>query len=173
MLPLTASDIQDLDQYELGREAFRRSVIELKSRRRLALGPLMSIVFENRDTVRFQIQEMLRVERIVQPERVAREIEMFNELGRGDQVLALLTEGEPGDSFPNAMLVRRREVIAADGSRQIVTEDKEFPDNSLIIGAPAKAVRTLTPEQVAQLTRGAASYVRNGKRYKAGLKKIG
>ena len=56
---------------------------------------------------------------------VEREIEMFNELGRGDQVLALLTEGEPSDSFPNAMLVRRRELIAADGSRQIVEEDKE------------------------------------------------
>jgi TIR domain len=56
---------------------------------------------------------------------VEREIEMFNELGRGDQVLALLTEGEPGDSFPNAMLVRHREVIAADGSRQIDKEDKE------------------------------------------------
>jgi hypothetical protein len=40
---------------------------------------------------------------------VEREIEMFNELGRGDQVLALLTEGEPGDSFPAAMLELRRE----------------------------------------------------------------
>ena len=55
----------------------------------------------------------------------------------------------------------------------IVTEDKEFPENSLIIGAPAKAVRTLTAEQVAQLTRGAPRYVANGKRFKAGLKKVG
>ena len=59
------------------------------------------------------------------------------------------------------------------GAGAIVTEDKEFPENSLIIGAPAKAVRTLTAEQVAQLTRGAPNYVRNGKRFKAGLKKIG
>lgn len=56
---------------------------------------------------------------------VEREIEMFNELGRGDQVLALLTEGEPGDSFPAAMLVRRRQVTEADGSTRIVNEDKE------------------------------------------------
>jgi hypothetical protein len=42
---------------------------------------------------------------------VEREIEMFNELGRGDQVLALLTEGEPSDSFPAAMLVRHRDVV--------------------------------------------------------------
>ena len=59
------------------------------------------------------------------------------------------------------------------GAGAIVTEDKEFPENSLIIGAPAKAVRTLTAEQVAQLTRGAPNYVRNSKRFKAGLKKIG
>lgn len=56
---------------------------------------------------------------------VEREIEMFNELGRGDQVLALLTEGEPGDSFPAAMLVRRRQMTEADGSTRIVNEDKE------------------------------------------------
>jgi hypothetical protein len=56
---------------------------------------------------------------------VEREIEMFNELGRGDQVLALLTEGEPADSFPDAMLYRRREVVDPDGSKRIVKEDKE------------------------------------------------
>jgi carbonic anhydrase/acetyltransferase-like protein (isoleucine patch superfamily) len=59
------------------------------------------------------------------------------------------------------------------GAGAIVTEDKEFPENSLILGAPAKAVRTLTPEQAAQLTRGAPRYVANSKRFKAGLKKIG
>ena len=59
------------------------------------------------------------------------------------------------------------------GAGAIITEEKEFAENSLIIGAPAKAVRTLTDEQVAQLTRGAANYVRNGKRFKAGLNKIG
>ena len=56
---------------------------------------------------------------------VEREIQIFNELGRGDQVLALLTEGEPGDSFPAAMLERHREVTDHDGSKRIVKEDKE------------------------------------------------
>jgi hypothetical protein len=56
---------------------------------------------------------------------VEREIEMFNELGRGDQVLALLTEGEPGDSFPNAMLVRHRRITEPDGTTRVVKEDKE------------------------------------------------
>jgi hypothetical protein len=56
---------------------------------------------------------------------VEREIEMFNELGRGDQVLALLTEGEPGDSFPNAMLLRYRRVTEPHGATRIIKEDKE------------------------------------------------
>jgi MTH538 TIR-like domain (DUF1863) len=56
---------------------------------------------------------------------VQREIEIFNELGRGDQVLALLTEGEPGDSFPNPMLERQRQVTDPDGTVRIVKEAKE------------------------------------------------
>lgn len=56
---------------------------------------------------------------------VVREIEIFNELGRGDQVLALLTEGEPGDSFPDAMLIRERRMAEPDGSYRSVKEDKE------------------------------------------------
>ena len=77
---LTTDDIQNLHEYELGRPDFRRRVIELKGRRRVALGPLMTLVFENRDTVRFQIQEMLRVERIVQPDKVQHEVDVYNEL---------------------------------------------------------------------------------------------
>ena len=56
---------------------------------------------------------------------VEREIELFNSLGRGDQVLALLTEGEPSDSFPSGMLVRACQVADSDGSTRIVKEDKE------------------------------------------------
>jgi len=56
---------------------------------------------------------------------VEREIQIFNELGRSDQVLALLTEGEPADSFPDVMLVRHREVVDPDGSKRLVKEDKE------------------------------------------------
>ena len=75
-----------------------------------------------------------------------------------------------GSIVMNGAKIRKGCVI---GAGAFVTEDKEFPENSLILGAPAKAVRTLTPEQVAQLTRGAANYVRNGKRFKAGLKQVG
>jgi Protein of unknown function (DUF3501) len=77
---LTPRDIANLHEYELERPDFRSRVIALKGRRRVALGPLMTLVFENRDTVRFQIQEMLRVERIVQPDKVQHEVDVYNEL---------------------------------------------------------------------------------------------
>ena len=59
------------------------------------------------------------------------------------------------------------------GAGALVTEGKEFADGSLIIGAPAKAVRQLTPEQIEGLRRSAEHYVLNARRFKAGLKKIG
>ncbi|HZE90929.1 MAG TPA: gamma carbonic anhydrase family protein [Rhizobacter sp.] len=59
------------------------------------------------------------------------------------------------------------------GAGALVTEDKEFPDGSLILGSPARAVRPLTPEQIADLQRIAAHYVENARRFQAGLKKIG
>lgn len=59
------------------------------------------------------------------------------------------------------------------GAGALVTEGKSFPDGSLIVGAPAKVVRELSPEQMAGLRASAAHYVKNGQRYRAGLKKIG
>ncbi len=94
MKPLSIDDIRNLHEYELERPAFRSRVIDLKRARRVALGPLMTLVFENRDTVRFQIQEMLRVERIVQPDKVLHELETYNELlpGPGEIAATLFIE---------------------------------------------------------------------------------
>ncbi len=58
------------------------------------------------------------------------------------------------------------------GAGSVVTEGKEFPDNSLIIGAPAKAVRTLDDAAAARLRQSAEHYVDNARRFAKGLKKI-
>ena len=58
------------------------------------------------------------------------------------------------------------------GSGALVTEGKEFPDGWLILGTPAKAARPLTPEQLESLLRGAAHYVRNAQRFRAGLVRL-
>ena len=59
------------------------------------------------------------------------------------------------------------------GAGALVTEGKEFPDGSMIIGSPAKAVRQLTPEQIEGLKLSAQHYMDNARRFRAGLQKLG
>lgn len=59
------------------------------------------------------------------------------------------------------------------GAGAVITEGKSFPDHSLIVGAPAKVIRTLEPAQAAAMLGGARHYVANGRRFKASLKRIG
>ena len=59
------------------------------------------------------------------------------------------------------------------GAGSLVTEGKEFPDGSMIMGSPAKAVRQLTPEQIEGLRWSARHYIDNARRFRQGLKKIG
>jgi hypothetical protein len=73
-------EVLDLAQYEQLREGFRAHLIELKRPRRIAVGDRTSFLFENRATVLFQIQEMLRAERVAKQERVQEEIDVYNEL---------------------------------------------------------------------------------------------
>ncbi len=58
------------------------------------------------------------------------------------------------------------------GANALVTEGKEFPDHSLIVGAPAKAVRTLDEAAIEGLRQAALRYVENARRYRAGLRRI-
>ena len=75
---LTLDDIADLRAYERGREEFRNHIIALKKLRRNGVGPHITLVFENRDTVRFQIQEMARAEKILSDEGIQTELDIYN-----------------------------------------------------------------------------------------------
>lgn len=77
---LEPSEILNLVEYEKVREARRRAIIELKRRRRVQVGRYLTFVFENRETVWFQIQEMVRAERIVDEGKIAEEVEVYNGL---------------------------------------------------------------------------------------------
>jgi hypothetical protein len=77
---LTQEDVLSIEDYEKERESFRSRIIALKQRRRISLGPLITLVFENHDTLRFQIQEMIRVERILDPAKVQDELDVYNAL---------------------------------------------------------------------------------------------
>ena len=79
-MKLTLDDISDLRAYEREREDFRRHIIELKLDRRVAVGPVISLTFENRETMRFQVQEMARAERMMSDEAIQRELDVYNAL---------------------------------------------------------------------------------------------
>jgi hypothetical protein len=77
---LTVDDIVDHRAYERERDEFRAAIIAMKKRRRIALGDLVTIVFENTDTMRFQVQEMARAERMLTDDAIAGEVATYNEL---------------------------------------------------------------------------------------------
>jgi hypothetical protein len=78
--PVTLDDVVGLERYETVRDDVRRRIIALKRARRLSVGPELTFVFENHDTVSFQIQEMLRAERITDLDAVRAELEVYNAL---------------------------------------------------------------------------------------------
>lgn len=80
MKPIEAQDILDLTAYERIRDDFVQKTIALKRPRRIHVGQILCFVFENRDTVLFQIQEMTRAERTVNEEGIAEEVRVYNEL---------------------------------------------------------------------------------------------
>jgi hypothetical protein len=88
MQPLALPDVRPPAEYEPVRAEARRQVIELKRHRRVSLGPLVSLVFENRETVRAVVEELLRAERIEDPERIAEELDVFNQLIPGEHELS-------------------------------------------------------------------------------------
>ena len=77
---LTATDLMSLELYARERPAFRARVLEHKRDRKLAVGPNVTWSFEDRLTMQYQIQEMLRVERIFEPEGIRDELGAYNPL---------------------------------------------------------------------------------------------
>ena len=80
MPTIQLSDLKNLVEYEKAREAMRARVIALKARRRVVLGNQLSLLFESRDTVVYQIQEMMRTERIVDDAKIQEEIDAYTPL---------------------------------------------------------------------------------------------
>jgi hypothetical protein len=96
-------EILDLTHYEKQREELRGRIIALKEPRRIAVGDRLTFIFENRTTVLFQIQEMVRAERIVKAEAIQAELDVYNELIPGNHELSATLMIE----IPDAKLIRR------------------------------------------------------------------
>jgi hypothetical protein len=94
MRKVEPNEILDLTAYEKIRPDFLARMIELKRPRRISVGDRLTFIFENRDTVIFQIQEMTRAERTVKAEAIAEEVAVYNELvpGRDELSATLMIE---------------------------------------------------------------------------------
>ena len=80
MKPIVLSDLMNIIEYEKVRNDYRSELMDYKKKRRISLGPNITITFENRKTMKFQIQEMMRAERMVHDNQIQEEIDVYNSL---------------------------------------------------------------------------------------------
>jgi hypothetical protein len=157
---LTIDDIADLRAYERERDDFRRRVIALKKRRRIGVGPIVTFLFENRDTIRFQVQEMARAEKIITDEGIQTELDVYNPLIPEPGNLAAtmfieLTNTDDLERWLPALVGIERAVRLRIGPDEVVAASVDADhDKQLTREAVTASVHyvhfALTPEQVAR-----------------------
>lgn len=169
MPKLTLDDISDLRAYERERDDFRREVIALKRRRRVQLGEFLTLLFENGQTIRFQIQEMARVEKLLTDEAIETELRVYNPLvpSPGQLCATLFVELTSKDALMEWLpkLVGIETAVGlqlADGTvvPAVVDEDHRKQLTREEITASVHYVRwDLTPAQVDAFAAGPVSLV--------------
>ena len=80
MKPIVLADLMNILEYEKVRNEYRSELMDYKKNRRIPLGPNITITFENRKTMKFQILEMMRAERMVHGHQIQEEIDVYNSL---------------------------------------------------------------------------------------------
>ena len=102
---LTIKDLDKLEDYAVKRDEFRKKVMREKQARRIAVGPRLTLIFENQLTIRYQVQEMLRIERIFEADGIQEELDAYNPLipdGRNWKATAMVEY--PDETERRAML---------------------------------------------------------------------
>jgi len=138
MKPIERGEVLAIADYETIRPRFRARVIDEKKRRRVKLGPRASVLFENRDSVLLQIQEMLRTERITREAAIQHEIDTYNEFIPGDHELSCTVMLEIDDKDDREkFLVDARGiesafaiVVGAERAMGKTTPDRILPDRA-------------------------------------------
>ncbi len=105
MEKIKPTDLLDIAEYEKIRAKFRREVMDHKKVRRIQLGPEISLTFEDRITIIFQIQEMMRTERLVHDNQIQAEIDVYNDLipDQGELSATLFIEITQGDRIKDRL----------------------------------------------------------------------
>ena len=162
--PLTRADLMTLEAYAEARPAFRERVRAHKRLRTVTLGPHATLMFEDRLTVQYQVQEMLRIERVFEPAAIQAELDAYAGLVPGGQDLraTLLLEfadaGERRAALATLAHVEHRVYLeVADHGRAVTHADEDLPRSD---GARTSAVHflrfALSPAQATALRAGAA-----------------
>jgi hypothetical protein len=175
MRKLTVDDIVDHRAYERERDEFRARIIGVKRRRRVQLGDIVTIVFENTDTMRFQVQEMARAERMLTDEAIAHEVDTYNELipGPGELSCTLFIELVDDARLRNWLprLVGIEFAVhfeLADGARvAAVPQDEERLTREDITSTVHYLKFPFTAEQQATFAQGPVSLVLDHPEYSA------
>ncbi len=146
MKPVERNEILDYQTYSDQRDGIRTDAMKQKEARRVHLGDYLTCLFENRVTVRYQIQEMMRVEQIVKESDISHEIETYNELlgGPGELGCTLLIEIDDPD---------RRDVLLSqwlDLPKHLYTK----------LGNGKKSFARFDPRQVGETRLSSVQYIK-------------
>lgn len=174
---LTLDDIADARAYERERESFRAHVIELKRRRRVHLGTIVSLVFENRDTMRWQVQEMARVEHILTDDGIQDELDVYNPLipepGQlcATLFLELTTDDQMREWLPKLVGVERSLLFRLPDGSEVPCAVEAAHAEQLTREHVTAAVHFIefrfTPEQVAAFGPGTQLVIRHPEYHEA------
>jgi hypothetical protein len=175
MRKLTLADIKDVREYEREREEFRSRIIATKKRRRIHLGELLTITFENTDTMRFQIQEMARVERMVSDEQIAQEVATYNDLipDPGELSGTLFIEIDDKEKLyewlPKLVGIQRALSFRFDTAPDVagIPQDEERLTREEVTSTVHYLKFPFTPEQAKALESGPARVVVDHENYTA------
>ena len=174
MQKLAVSDIADLREYERERDEFRREIIAMKKRRRITVGEVMTMVFENTATMRFQIQEMARVERILTDDAIEHEVDTYNELIPDDGELSAtmfieLTEPDAlREWLPKLVGVEDHiSIVVGDVSSPAVEQDAERLTREDTTSSVHYLKFSFTPDQQVAFAAGPVRVVVDHPEYRA------
>ena len=167
MKPLTQDDLYTLESYARERSAFRTRVLAHKQPRKVHLGDHVTLLFEDRLTIQYQIQEMLRVERIFETQGIADELDAYNPLipdGSNLKATMLIEYGDPEERKRELARMRniedhiQLEVEGAGSTTAIADEDLERSNQDKTSAVHFLRFE-LTPEMIAAWRGGAAVHL--------------
>jgi predicted XRE-type DNA-binding protein len=166
---LMLGDILEHRAYERIRDARRAEIIEIKRRRRVSLGTIVTVMFENRATMQSQIQEMLRVERVVTDEGVLEELKAYNPLiPDAGQLCAtvfieLVTDDQMREWLPKLVDIEKSIAIKLASGEVVKATVDEAHAEQLTRETVTAAVHYIrfqfTPQQVAEFAKGGVQVI--------------